>query len=87
MRAIVADRGALVAAAHLVAVLDQRRAEVRRAGLVGEAVEHEPAVSGLEHVQRERLPGQRHAPEREHRETAHRALYRGPRSAADGPDG
>ena len=46
----------------------------RVAGLVGQAVEHEPAVAGLEHVQRQHLARQHHAAQREHRQTAHRPL-------------
>ncbi len=87
MRAIVATRGALIAAAHLVAVLDQRSADCARAGLVGEAVEHEPAISGLEHVQRERLSGNATVASGNIARRPIRSLYRGPRSAADGPDG
>ena len=50
----------------------------------GEAVEHEPAIAGLEDPQRHELAREHHVAEREHRE-AHGQP--GPRSAADGPEG
>ena len=48
-------RAALVATAHLAAAFDQDHPELVVLGL--DAVDHELAVPGLEHVQREDLPG------------------------------
>ena len=66
-----ADIGALLAAAGLLAPLDQRDAELGLVHIVGEEVGDELPVARLEDVERQDSARQQHRAERKHRHDSH----------------